>query len=555
MSGLSVNGSVANESENVETYDLIVIGSGLGGLAAGAIQAKRGKRVLVVEKHKVLGGCASVFGRKGKTFDTSLHLLSGAQKTLVADILEDAGVAEKLRWLKPDNLCELQLGEGGEILAIPNGDIDGFQTMLEEKFPNEKWAIKRWFWFMRRFGRQATLDDKARRQNPVVQGMTLFFYPLLAPFLVISIAVTPKLSMALRVKDPMLRNILLHFSLYYGSPNNKINALFPMVANYNYYSDGGYYLEGGGYSIIRYLSMVIRKHGGKVITGHAARAIETSGNQVTGVRIADDETHYTTGEIICSANPFTVYRDMLSQHSIAQKELAKIRKMELSITCCILYLYIDVPIEQLNPDLKDTYEFFFVSTEREEDYYERFHNRHHFEDDYAKDPLALTFHSHLDTAALGDEGTGTLMDVFVCDNIERWRALSPEEYQEQKKRELDKIIAKVETVLPNIRHHIKIAELATPITVERYTSNEGGVIYGFSQKPSQSGIRHRFKIKSPLRGLHFVSAWTNPGGGYEGVLRAADNYTNPYKRVSLGICGALIAVSILAPYIIASFVH
>jgi len=121
-----------------EEYDLIVIGAGLGAMTAGAIAARRGKRVLVVEKHTVLGGYASVFGRKGTTFDVSLHQIGGVHKTRVRGILEDAGVHDKLEFRKDSSLSELQFEPGGEILRIPNGEMMAYRKTLMEMFPDEK---------------------------------------------------------------------------------------------------------------------------------------------------------------------------------------------------------------------------------------------------------------------------------------------------------------------------------------------------------------------------------------------------------------------------------
>ena len=58
-------------------YDVIIIGAGIGGLTAGAILARNGKKVLVLEKNPVAGGYAVNFKRKGFEFDASLHLING----------------------------------------------------------------------------------------------------------------------------------------------------------------------------------------------------------------------------------------------------------------------------------------------------------------------------------------------------------------------------------------------------------------------------------------------------------------------------------------------
>ena len=68
----------ANENEFLlSSYDVLVVGAGIGGLTAGALLAKRGLKVLVIEQHYLPGGCASIFRRKGFTFDVGASLFFG----------------------------------------------------------------------------------------------------------------------------------------------------------------------------------------------------------------------------------------------------------------------------------------------------------------------------------------------------------------------------------------------------------------------------------------------------------------------------------------------
>ena len=60
-----------------QTYDCIIIGSGMGGLTAALILAKHGKKVLVLEKNHQIGGALQVFSRDKCVFDTGVHYLGG----------------------------------------------------------------------------------------------------------------------------------------------------------------------------------------------------------------------------------------------------------------------------------------------------------------------------------------------------------------------------------------------------------------------------------------------------------------------------------------------
>ncbi|MEZ5715544.1 MAG: NAD(P)/FAD-dependent oxidoreductase [Paracoccaceae bacterium] len=523
-----------------ERYDVIVLGAGLGAMTAAAIQARRGKRVLVVEKHKVLGGYASVFGRKGFTFDVSLHQIGGVRKSRLKGLLEEAGVYDKLDFVKSSWLSELYLGPGQDLLRIPNGDMKAWERALIARFPAERRAIRLWFWTMRRFGRQISYFDQVRCRNPLKQGAVIFAVPLFAPFLLLTSFWMPPLGLALRTKNPELRRILLHFSGYYGAPAHEINMLFPMAANFSYYNDGGYYLKGGGYEIVRQLSLVVRRNNGRILTGKTAERILTDGNRVIGLRLGGEEGDVYAPEIVCGANPFTVYGDLLRDHPVARRQLQRISRMETGMTASVLYLKLDVPPERLNPAFADTYEYVEPPLD-EVAFYERFRSRTDFSTGYEEDGFAATVHSVADPAALKG-GNGALMDIFYCDNYDRWAALSEEDYRARKETEIRKMLDAAERHLPGLRDHIEVLELATPRTMEKFTSNRRGALYGFAQSRSQAS-RWRFGIESPLRGLSFVSAWSNPGGGYEGVLRAADSYSNPITWKALLVFVLLVAAS------------
>ncbi|RAX58369.1 hypothetical protein CCZ01_02835 [Helicobacter monodelphidis] len=82
-------------------YDTIIIGSGLGGLTCGATLAKNGKKVLVLEQHNLIGGCATCFKRKGMLIDAGLHELDwGDSRTDMKRSAEFIRILY-LRWLFP----------------------------------------------------------------------------------------------------------------------------------------------------------------------------------------------------------------------------------------------------------------------------------------------------------------------------------------------------------------------------------------------------------------------------------------------------------------------
>jgi phytoene dehydrogenase-like protein len=82
----------------------------------------------------------------------------------------------------------------------------------------------------------------------------------------------------------------------------------------------------------------------------------------------------------------------------------------------------------------------------------------------------------------------------------------------------DKMVDLVEqTLVPNIRDYIEVAEVATPLTYYRYSKNLDGAIYGYTQDVL-NGPLLRLKSRGAIPGLYQVGAWTNFGGGFSTTI-------------------------------------
>jgi prolycopene isomerase len=119
------------------------------------------------------------------------------------------------------------------------------------------------------------------------------------------------------------------------------------------------------------------------------------------------------------------------------------------------------------------------------------------------------------------------MLLFLC-GFEPWRRFEEDYragrksgYRNEKERWADVLVRRAEEVVPGLSSMIEVREVATPLTNQRYTGNPAGAIYGFEQS-MDNAFMNRIENRTPIKGLYLAGAWTNPGGGYTGVLRAGE---------------------------------
>jgi ferredoxin-NADP reductase len=98
-----------------------------------------------------------------------------------------------------------------------------------------------------------------------------------------------------------------------------------------------------------------------------------------------------------------------------------------------------------------------------------------------------------------------------------WLKLSPSDYVEAKNNMAKKVLKLAEKASPNLRDHIEVIEIATPLTNMRYTGNPRGSIIGFDENFTGTGFL-RIPMRGPLEGLYYANAWVNIGGGFESCI-------------------------------------
>jgi len=260
-----------------------IIGGGLGGLTSGALLAQDGYKVTLLEQHNIVGGCATTFKRKGGfTCEVGLHEMDGVYSNpQIKKIFDTLDVYNNVEFVKPDEFFSVVTKNGTFIMP---DDLKEAQKKLTDKFSHEQKGIEKYF----------KLIGSVSKELETLQSASWYHY-LLFPLLFSNIlryrnqTVTEVLDKI--IEDDELKLLLNTNVQYYNDTPDTLSFLLHSVAQYSYYSGGGWFVKGGSQKLSDHLAKVIRDNGGEVIT--KANVIACDSNHVTYMHKKEKITLHT----------------------------------------------------------------------------------------------------------------------------------------------------------------------------------------------------------------------------------------------------------------------
>ncbi|WP_395002098.1 phytoene desaturase family protein [uncultured Helicobacter sp.] len=551
---------------NKQNYDIIIIGSGLGGLSCGATLAKNGKKVLVLEQHELIGGCATCFKRKGMLIDAGLHEMDfGSEKTdMKHTVFKKLGLFEKITlvnlpsaWSVKVLDSSLNSKSGGADFDEVNSKTQDFliphkstKEALISYFPHEKKGLEKYF---KKLHFQARLNYKF----PFDMGFLEFFFAPLHTlfFLTLSAIRQRKVGDMLDklIKDSKLKKILNINMPYYHYDAWKFNWNFHAIAQANYYHQG-VYIKGGSQSLSNALTEIIKENGGEVRARSDVKKILLADKKAVGVAFVDNTNSDSKAKgvqelfaekIVANCDPRIVYEELLDTD--VSKDYKTTQNFTAKTSLLSVYMVFDTNLSKKFKDMD--YSTFCIDKE----YFDKPFDRDS-EDmlavDLEKRGFVFVNYSKIDSglSAREDRYFGV---ITALSSSEEWENLSKEEYKAKKERAKKAFEARLEAFFPGIMKHCIHSEFATPKTIERYTRAKKGVPYGWDQDLEGFFARSRFKSKS-VKNLYFASAFGFPGGGFTGALlsgyRTARKMLDPYfypRQLSLCVLFGVVVSTLV----------
>lgn len=486
-------------------FDAIIIGSGAGGLTAAALLALDGKRVLVLERHAVIGGCLQVFKRPGFEWDVGLHYVGEVHRPGTLQRLFDKVTRGQLKWQKmPDIYNTIAVGE---TLFEYHAGSAAFKERMKAYFPEDADAIDRYIELVNEASRPAG-EFLAVRAMPGHFADKAFDH--VAPrFMPLAEKTTLEVLRSITRNEMLIAVLCGHFGDYASLPS--IASFCVHAAVIRHYLDGASYPIGGAQVIADLISETIHAAGGKVLAGADVVAVVEHAGKVVGVRMAGGET-LEAPQVISGVGIRQTLSLLESTSQDVSDMSAKAQAMPSTLPAVVLNVGLDADNAEL--DVGPANMWIHKSARQTEDW-------QHYIEDAAHRSMPLHFISQPSakdptwTQRYPDRST---MDICSFTDWNLWKPFTGTQwkrrgdaYEDLKARLTEEMLEQVYRFYPKAQGHVVHAELATPLSFNDFLGRTRGDFMSFAPTPERYQQRWT-RAFSPVKGLLFTGQDIAMGG-------------------------------------------
>lgn len=484
-------------------YDVIVIGGGMGGLSAGAHLASRGMKVLLLEQHDKVGGCTTSFSSGEFTFEVALHEMCGGgpgkRNGGLYQLLKTCGVDKKVTLFELPHFYR-SIFPGVDI-TLPN-NWDGVKKALIKKWPGEAQGVEKFQKLCTTtMDEMMTLSDLFRKR-----GLGALATMAMVPF---------RQGTFYKWKDRTLKDLLdecftsedikavvSQLWVYYGAPVPDQTALLTLVATDSYLNDGIWHVRGTSQALSNAYAERIGELGGVVKTGTLVTRIIMEDGMARGVMTQTGEK-YTARYIVANTDPFQLIDKLVGEKEFPSNYVEKIRKMKPANSLFGVFLGLNIDLKKRG--YKDT-EIFYNTSKDSRTLHDAM-----MKGDFKNGAVCIAINSNYDDPIYAPKGK-SVVKLDAYSSIDIWPK-DKEAYYRMKEEKMNELIALASKAIPELadKRNIAVKIGYTPSTLERFTMNKGGVVYGFYTSPEQW---QRIPYQTPIDNVFIASNWTQ---GFHGV--------------------------------------
>jgi phytoene dehydrogenase-like protein len=491
---------------------IAIIGSGLGGLVAGNLLARKGHQVTIFESHTTPGGYTAGFTRKGYYFESGT--LSFESSWMIFKAMRDLGLADKVDFIRH------QARWVSEDFAASPESYEDFKTMLIAAYPGEVEKLRAYFAEVDpMYEGMRDLDRAgAERSLRTLPGLLRGLLKIANAYRKYAHVTVPEFTRRFFSEDSILYRMLKGL----GYPDSGTVIL-----------GGAYYTIFDDYWTVRQgmqawadvLADNFKKLGGELkLKARVERIVTRDG---TAVGVESDGVRYDADYVISACDYKKTFLSLLDDRSLVPPEtLRRIEDAAVSEGICTVYLGLDMPPDQLERRMQHHYVHYFDEAPGTD-------VRDSADADFFSKVSVSLFSPSLMNPALAPAGKSSLMLQAICPLrwMDNWGGGDKERYRELKDQVMEALIDKAAAVVPELREHIELKDAATPLTYERYTGNTDGATSAWSWNPNNRFFKRMISVNvdTPVENLYIGSCWAMQMGGVPGALMAANKCARKIK--------------------------
>jgi phytoene dehydrogenase-like protein len=404
-------------------YDVVVIGSGLGGLTSANRLARSGHTVLLLEHHHQLGGLATWFKRKGHIFDVSLHgfphgMVKTCRKYWNREIMESIVQLKKIVFDNP------------QFSLTTTFDRQDFTSILINKFKISQATINDFF---NTVASMNFYDDQSMSTRELFEK----FFP---------------------GRDDVHRLLMEPITYANGSTLDDPAITYGIVFS-NFMNKGVFTFKGGTDHLIGMMAEELVKNGVTICKNSKVDRIVIENGKVQGVLVG--ERFIEADSVVSNSGILNTIYDLTGKDAFPAEFLDKVKTVRVNTSSC--QVYIGIKKEETIDDIGD---LLFVSSAEQ----------------FTSDEL-LDMHTRSRTFSLYYPKTRPGHNRFTVvasmnGRFDDWERLNESTYEAEKQAMIKRTLVDLERYIPGVRQKIDWLEAATPKTIQRYTLHTKGTSFG-----------------------------------------------------------------------------
>jgi phytoene dehydrogenase-like protein len=500
-------------SRVAEDYDVIVIGSGMGGLTSAALLSQMGKKVLVLEQHYTAGGFTHSYDSNGYEWDVGVHYIGDMGAKTAARGLFDYLSAGQLKWAEMDPVYDrIILGE--ESFDFVAGK-DNFKAELKKHFPDDSSAIDQYVELISKTNKyMSQMTQLKALPNWLVKLKGLFGGNQVPDYVFDS---TYNVLKSLTNNEKLISVLCGQWGDHGLPPKKSVFMMHAIIARH--YLHGGFYPVGGASKIAQTIIPQIQVSGGDVFTYADVSEIIVDNGRATGVTMSDGHNIYAKA-IISNAGVINTFTKLLPAATGEKLGYSlKTKQLERSMSHLGMYIGLKGTAEELG--LPKTNLWVYPSGDHDANVAASEADPNHpFPLVYvsfpsAKDPDFLRRYPGRSTIELV---TGPCdYETYLPWANKKWGKRG-DDYEAMKEDLSQRMLAVLYQQMPHLKGKIDYYETSTPLSTDHFCRYQHGEAYGLAH------TKHRFDQQ-----------WLNPQTKLPGL------YLTGQDVVTCGVVGALMA--------------